>query len=67
MEDSCQVLPLGRVTGKYPSGNKYPDYVKVPMSDGKVLTYVLSDQPHPAFLDAMDGIRRMVVGYETKK
>ena len=37
-----RVLPLPKVTGVYEHEfSKYPDRIRVPMSDGKVVTYAL--------------------------
>ncbi|MBO7711179.1 MAG: hypothetical protein J6S83_11965 [Lachnospiraceae bacterium] len=44
-----RILPLPKVTGIWTyDGSKYPDIVRVPMSDGKVIRYVLDvEQPRP--------------------
>ena len=64
-----RVLPLPKVDAKYgPAGGKYPETVRIAMSDGKVITYRIDiEQPHPKFTAAMDSLERMVVGYHTKK
>ena len=61
MSENVQVLPLPKVKGywKYPC-SRYPDTIKVPMSDGKVITYRIDiEQPHPYFLAAMENLERM--------
>ena len=62
------VLPLPKVTGVWEHDvSQYPDRVRIPMSDGKVVTYRIEiDQPHPCFTAAMDNLDRMVVGYHAK-
>ena len=38
-----RVLPLPKVTGVYDYDfSRYPDRIRVPMSDGKVVTYTIS-------------------------
>lgn len=61
-----RVLPLPEVTGIWKHDtSKYPDVIKVPMSDGKVIKYIIDiDLPHPSFTDAMENVRRMRVGYQ---
>ena len=56
-----RVLPLPKVTGLWQYENsKYPDVIKVPMSDGKVITYRMDvQQPHPCFEAAMNNLERM--------
>ena len=46
---SIRILPLPKVTGIWTYDcSKYPDVVRVPMSDGKVIRYVLDvSQPRP--------------------
>ena len=40
--------------------SKYPDRIRVPMSDGKVVTYTISvEMPHPCFEAAIRNIERM--------
>lgn len=63
-----RILPLPEVTGiwKYESST-YPDVIKVPMSDGKVVKYTIDvDLPHPSFEKAMENVRKMKVGYQYK-
>jgi len=61
-----QVLPLPKVRGIWKHrASRYPDVIRVPMSDGKVVKYVIDiEQPHPAFLESMRIIGRMAVGYQ---
>jgi hypothetical protein len=56
-----RVLPLPKVTGLWQYENsKYPDVIKVQMSDGKVITYRMDvQQPHPCFEAAMNNLERM--------
>ena len=56
-----RVLPLPKVTGVWDHDvSKYPDRVRIPMSDGKVVTYHIDvEQPHPCFEAAMKNIERM--------
>ena len=56
-----RVLPLPKVTGGWEHDvSQYPDRVRIPMSDGKVVTYRIEiDQPHPCFTAAMENIRNM--------
>lgn len=63
-----RVLPLPKVDAKYgPAGGKYPETVRIAMSDGKVITYRIDiQQPHPCFTAAMDNLDRMVIGYHAK-
>ena len=63
-----RVLPLPKVTGVWKhDASKYPDVIRVPMSDGRVVKYVIDvEMPHPCLTAAINGIRRMV-GYQYKK
>lgn len=56
-----RVLPLPKVTGIWDHDvSRYPDRIRIPMSDGKVVTYTISvDMPHPCFEAAMKNIERM--------
>lgn len=58
-----RVLPLPKVTGLYEHDySKYPERIRVPMSDGRVITYnIENDLPHPSFIAAMNNIERMEV------
>ena len=65
-----KVLPLPKVDAHYgPIGGKYPETVRIAMSDGKVITYRIDmEQPRPAFLkNDLDRFSDLCVGYETKK
>lgn len=55
------MLPLPKVTGIYQHEcSKYPDKIKVPMSDGTVVTYYIDVKiPHPCFSAAMRSLERM--------
>ena len=46
--------------------SEVPDFIMVPMSDGTVVMYV-PQVTQPGFVKAMENIKNMVVGYETKK
>ena len=63
-----RVLPLPKVDAKYgPMGGKYPETVRIAMSDGKVITYRIDiEQPNPSFTAAMENLDRFVVGYKAK-
>ena len=46
--------------------SEYPDFVRIPMRNGKVVRYRLDMvQLHPAFRAAMENIR-VIVGYQYK-
>jgi hypothetical protein len=59
-----RVLPLPKVTGVWKHDtSKYPDVIRVPMSDGRVVKYVIDiEQPHPCLTAALRNVRNMV-GY----
>ena len=61
-----RVLPLPKVTGIWKHDfSKYPDAVRVSMSDGKVLKYVLDvEQPAPVLRGKLDRFRELCIGYE---
>lgn len=63
-----QVLPLPRVDAKYgPIGGKYPETVRIAMSDGKVITYRIDiSQPAPRLRDQLDDFTDLCIGYERK-
>lgn len=56
-----RVLPLPKVTGIWQHDcSKYPEIIRVPMSDGTVRTYLLSvEMPHPSLAAAIDNINKM--------
>ena len=60
-DTQIRVLPLPKVHGEWAhDDSKYPETIKVPMSDGRVVTYRIDiEQPHPSFVDAMDSLERM--------
>ena len=68
-----KVKPLADVTSIYDrEDSEYPETLRVPMSNGMVVDYVLKiEQPHPAFREVMHLLDRMpAYGYkapETKK
>ena len=46
----------------------YPDLIKVPMEDGKVVSFRREiEQPHPQCRKALESLNRMHVGYHVKK
>ena len=55
------VMPLPKVTGIWEhDASRYPDKIRIPMSDGKVITYHIDvDLPHPCFEAAIQNIERM--------
>lgn len=63
-----RVLPLPKMTGFWDHDvSRYPDRIRVPMSDGQVVTYHIDvEMPHPCFEAAMDGLEKMAVGYRAK-
>ena len=66
---SIRILPLPKVTGiwKY-EWSKYPDAVRVPMSDGKVIRYVLDvEQPTPVLAEKLRRFRNICTGYKNEK
>ena len=54
-----RVLPLPKVTGFWDHDvSRYPDRVRIPMADGKIVTYHIDvEMPHPCFEAAMENIR----------
>ena len=46
--------------------SEIPDWLEVPMADGRTVRYYPQIE-QPAFRAAMEGIGRMVVGYERKE
>lgn len=56
-----RVMPLPKVTGIWEhDASRYPDKIRIPMSDGKVITYHIDvDLPHPCFEAAIQNIERM--------
>ena len=56
-----RVMPLPKVTGIWKHDcSRYPDEIRIPMSDGKVVRYQISgEMPHPWFVAAMKNIERM--------
>ncbi len=56
-----RILPLPKVTGVWEHEvSRYPDRIRVPMSDGKVITYHIDvEMPHPCFEAAIKTIERM--------
>lgn len=56
-----RVMPLPKVTGVWEhDASRYPDKIRIPMSDGKVITYHIDvEMPHPCFEAAIKTIERM--------
>ena len=56
-----RVMPLPKVTGVWEHEcSRYPDRIRIPMSDGKVVTYTIAvDMPHPCFEAAMRSLDNM--------
>ena len=56
-----RVLPLPKVTGVWEHDvSRYPDRVRIPMSDGKVVTYRIDvEMPHPCLAAALNSIGKM--------
>ena len=56
-----RVLTLPKVTGVWEHDcSRYPDRIRIPMSDGKVVTYTISvEMPHPCFEAAMKKLKGM--------
>jgi hypothetical protein len=64
---SIRVLPLPKVTGIWQHDcSKYPDVIRVPMSDGTVVRYN-PEIEHPGFIKAIGNIKNMKIGYERKE
>ena len=64
-----RVMPLPKVTGIWEHDcSRYPDTIRIPMSDGKVITYRIDTKiPHPCFDAAMKNVKNMAIGYERKE
>ena len=56
-----RVKPLPKVSGTWLyDHSKYPEMIRIPMSDGKVIRYRIDiEQPHPQLLEAIENIRNM--------
>lgn len=61
MSECVQVLPLPKVKGYWKHEcSRYPDIIKVPMSDGKVITYHIDvDLPHPCCVAMNEGMKNL--------
>ena len=66
--NGIRILPLPKITGVWRHEfSRYPDMVKVPMSDGKVVRYVIDvEQPGPVLRDGLEKFDE-VIGYERKE
>ena len=65
MKSKIQVFPLPKVLPEWAHKfGKYPDAIRVAMSDGKVLRYVLDvPQPAPVLREQLDKFTKLCVGY----
>ena len=56
-----RVMPLPKVTGVWRhDSSRYPDEIRVPMSDGRIITYHIDvEMPHPQLMAALENIRNM--------
>ena len=56
-----RVMPLPKVTGVWRHDcSRYPDEIRIPMSDGRVVRYTIdTEMPHPCFEAAMKAVRKM--------
>ena len=61
-----RILPLPKVTGIWEHDcSRYPDTIRVPMSDGKVISYRIDvEMPHPSLLAALEDLERFQSGYK---
>lgn len=69
-ESAVQIKPLNNIVAPiWEHGfSDYPDMIKVPMEDGKVITYRREiTQPHPQVLKACEIIRKMKDGRRYRK
>lgn len=69
MKHKIQVFPLPKVLPIWAHKfSKYPEAIRVSMSDGKVLRYVLDvPQPAPVFREQLDNYTELCVGYPKNK
>ena len=63
-----RVLPLPKVNGVWKHDcSRYPDEIRIPMSDGRIVKYVMDVQmPRPCFEAAMKNISNMKKSREEK-
>ena len=68
MKNKIQVLPMPKVFPVWVNElSKYPDAIRVSMSDGKVIRYVMDvPQPAPVFRKPLDEYTKLCIGYERK-
>ena len=61
MKKTVRIMPLPKVTGFWNhEWSDYPDVLRVPMSDGQVVTYERKiEQPHPKCMKTVELIRMM--------
>ena len=61
-----RVLPLPKVDARYRrTGGKYPETIRVAMSDGKVITYRIDiPQPAPFLKEQLDAFSDLCIGYK---
>ena len=72
MDGVKRAKPLPAVTAIWDkdSVSEYPETIRIPMDDGNVINYVIDreKQPHPAFLVAMNLLKKMPKGsYQYKE
>jgi hypothetical protein len=62
----ARVLPLPKVDARYRrAGGKYPETIRVAMSDGKVITYRIDiQQPVPFLKKQLDEFSALCIGYK---
>lgn len=69
-EKAVRVLPLVNVFGRHEHDwSRYYDFIRIPMSDGTVITYRREiEQPHPQCVKTIELIRSMdaMCGYKGK-
>ena len=65
-EKPVRILPLPKVTGIWQHDcSKYPDVIRVPMSDGTVVRYTIDiPQPSPVLRESLDSFSELCIGYE---
>jgi len=56
-----RVMPLPKVTGVWRhDSSRYPDEIRVPMSDGKIVRYHIDvEMPHPCCVAINEGMKNL--------
>lgn len=64
--NDLRVLPLPKVDARYGKyGGKYPEIIRVAMSDGRVIPYRIDiPQPAPVLKDKLDAFSDLCIGYQ---